>query len=310
MKKLFIIGNGFDVAHKLPTQYKDFRKFLNELCGGELSYMPSISVDQDGDYSADRETTAGLLINLIDNTLGENDWKDVEYAMGIFNYDEYFDDFDLSAAIADSDDNEMYRVQHVREEIASNLHCCIYEIKNLFAEWIDTIEVDAEPQSRFVYLFDADSLFLTFNYTNTLEAVYDIKDLKVCHIHGEQGGEIIVGHGNDDNPYSEEKFDYIGIQDSLEDLFESLKKDVVGCFYANSKFFNQIKDYKITDIYSFGFSFSDIDLYYITQICKIVDTSSVTWHLSEYDEGDKNEKYKKLLIECGFKGRFGELIPN
>ncbi|MBZ5482420.1 hypothetical protein JGU65_24860 [Bacillus sp. T_4] len=28
MSNLFIIGNGFDLAHRLPTSYKDFYKYL------------------------------------------------------------------------------------------------------------------------------------------------------------------------------------------------------------------------------------------------------------------------------------------
>ena len=28
MSKLFIIGNGFDLAHSIPTSYNDFRAFL------------------------------------------------------------------------------------------------------------------------------------------------------------------------------------------------------------------------------------------------------------------------------------------
>ena len=28
MKRLFIIGNGFDLAHKIPTRYLDYRAFL------------------------------------------------------------------------------------------------------------------------------------------------------------------------------------------------------------------------------------------------------------------------------------------
>jgi hypothetical protein len=28
MPNLFIIGNGFDIAHGLPTKYKHFRQFL------------------------------------------------------------------------------------------------------------------------------------------------------------------------------------------------------------------------------------------------------------------------------------------
>ena len=76
MKKLFIIGNGFDSAHKLPTKYSDFREFLNEECDGQISYMPATHMGRDCDTMADRETTAGLLIDLIDDTTRGDKWED------------------------------------------------------------------------------------------------------------------------------------------------------------------------------------------------------------------------------------------
>ena len=30
MKTLYIIGNGFDLHHNLPTQYSDFSKYIQE----------------------------------------------------------------------------------------------------------------------------------------------------------------------------------------------------------------------------------------------------------------------------------------
>lgn len=30
MSNLFIIGNGFDIAHGLPTKYADFKKYLSD----------------------------------------------------------------------------------------------------------------------------------------------------------------------------------------------------------------------------------------------------------------------------------------
>jgi hypothetical protein len=29
---ILIIGNGFDLAHKLPTSYKEFLKFIKQIC--------------------------------------------------------------------------------------------------------------------------------------------------------------------------------------------------------------------------------------------------------------------------------------
>ena len=31
MNKLYIIGNGFDIAHNLKTRYSDFRCYLNNV---------------------------------------------------------------------------------------------------------------------------------------------------------------------------------------------------------------------------------------------------------------------------------------
>lgn len=310
MKKLFVIGNGFDIAHGLPTRFSNFREFLYDECHGELSYMPVMCMGRDGETIADRNGAAGLLIDLIDNTSQGDNWEDLEESMGRFEYLPYFDEYDMVAAIEDEDDDEMFRVAYAREDVASELSCCIIEIKNLFSEWIDTIDISpVKQQPRFISLFDADTEFLTFNYTMTLEEIYGIRQSKVCHIHGEQGGDIIVGHGNDDNPYLEESFGTFAIQGSLEGLFDSLKKDVCGCFYQHSDFFQRIKLSQVEEIYSFGCAFSDPDCFYIVQLCKLIDTTKVIWHLAEFDK-DKNEAYKKLIRECGYKGKFGTLIPN
>ena len=39
MDKLYIIGNGFDCAHGLPTKYSDFRKYV-------VSQIPDGSEDR------------------------------------------------------------------------------------------------------------------------------------------------------------------------------------------------------------------------------------------------------------------------
>ncbi|MDE6284260.1 MAG: bacteriophage abortive infection AbiH family protein [Bacilli bacterium] len=310
MKKLFIIGNGFDIAHGLLTRFSNFREFLFNECNGEISYMPMTYIGIDGETVADRKGTAGLLIDLIDNTSKGDNWEDLEESMGRFEYLSYFDEYDMGSAIQDEDDDEMFRVAYAREDVASDLSCCIVEIKNLFSEWIDTIDIrTVKEQSRFISLFDEDTEFLTFNYTMTLEEIYDICKSKVCHIHGKQGSDIIVGHGNDDNPYIEETFRTFAIQGSLENLFDSLKKDVYGCFCQHSDFFQRIKLSQVEEIYSFGCAFSEPDRFYIMQLCKLIDTSKVIWHLAEFDE-DKNETYESLIRNCGFKGEFGTLIPN
>lgn len=55
--KLYIIGNGFDIAHKLPTQYWDFRTYIEYtdydfLRAFETHYCiyPNMSADEKRNY--------------------------------------------------------------------------------------------------------------------------------------------------------------------------------------------------------------------------------------------------------------------
>lgn len=312
MRKLFIIGNGFDIAHGLPTRYADFKDFLLNECGGQRAYMPSTFMDPDGGTNPDRNITAGLLINLIDNAVSGPNWEDFEEAMARYDYISFFDDCDMNTAIEDDDDDEMYHAIYRREDIASDLGISIIEVKNFFAEWVDTIELNTIPQKRFCSLFAPEDLFLTFNYTETLEQIYKIQSSNICHIHGRQGDDdIVVGHGEDSNPYDEESWETFAIQYTLQDLYNELKKNVIGCYNAHNSFFYAIAQSEISDIYSFGFSFSGVDEFYLKKIFDCMDTKKVVWHLSAYDEvKGKNEQYKKTLRECGFEGQFGQLIPN
>lgn len=54
MSKLFIIGNGFDSAHKMPTSYEEFRKYIigeYELSEheDEIPEIPDSSLMPDGE---------------------------------------------------------------------------------------------------------------------------------------------------------------------------------------------------------------------------------------------------------------------
>lgn len=48
-------------------------------------------------------------------------------------------------------------------------------------------------------MIEQEDKFLTFNYTCTLEIVYEIEDRNICHIHGQQYEDIYFGDGNRDD---------------------------------------------------------------------------------------------------------------
>lgn len=61
-------------------------------------------------------------------------------------------------------------------------------------EWISSI--DMEKIKKIIgFPQKDDALFLSFNYTNTLETKYNILPDKICHIHGVCGDEkLVFGH--------------------------------------------------------------------------------------------------------------------
>lgn len=301
--KLFILGNGFDIAHNLPTKFKHFKEYLKKESKGQKNFFPSTYMGKDGGTLVERTSLIAFIIELV-NSATESDWCDFEEAMGQFDYEMYIEDFDIDD---EYDDNPFHAIYN-REDMASELRFCVPLLRDLFHEWILTIDTDVAP-TNFANLISNKDLVLTFNYTDTLEKTYEIEQCNVCHIHGSQDSEIVVGHGKEENPYEEESMRYLGAQETFFDLFEDFKKDTQACFSRHIDFFNTVAKSQITDIYSYGFSFSTPDLLYITKLCELCDTSKMIWHLSDFDSEQKKCEYRQIITGCGFKGTFGEHMP-
>ncbi|WP_338488272.1 AbiH family protein [Ruoffia tabacinasalis] len=108
-----------------------------------------------------------------------------------------------------------------------------------FNEWVNQINLnDVQPLENFTKLIEKDSVFLTFNYTLTLEEIYGIK--KVTHIHGKQNDEeIIIGHNEKINKKLYNK--YSDIYDELITLNETLRKDTAKVIKKSGFFYQIIK---------------------------------------------------------------------
>lgn len=97
MKKLFIIGNGFDIAHGLHTSYEDFRQFLceqyidNEECDMIFSIL-EVCIGPKGDLICDEAEVAAFLVNIISAAEPNGEcWSEVESSLGKLDYSEVFD---------------------------------------------------------------------------------------------------------------------------------------------------------------------------------------------------------------------------
>jgi hypothetical protein len=184
-------------------------------------------------------------------------------------------------------------------------------LRHDFQKWLSEA-YEKRPKEKKIQFPSECSIFLTFNYTKTLEDIYEIDAKHVYHIHGiiDDRDSMVVGHGlgmSELNDMLESQEPRIGefwskklnritrlqivkpkhkelaTLSSLESIV-SLKKDVGGCIEKNQQFFNKIFD--IERIYVYGFSFSSIDMPYLEKI--ISRTKPEThWVISWYSQEDK-----------------------
>lgn len=300
MKKLFIIGNGFDVSHKLPTKYSDFQDYLKENysdASDEYLIVPESFMMPDGDERYNDDEVVGFLLKIITEAEATGRaWSDLENTLGQLDFDECFDDW-----YADDDDDNDWHEVYRNEDIASNVSGAVKMIKEYFSDWIETIDIfDTERKIKFYHLIDKNNdLFLTFNYTETLEEIYEA--INVYHIHGKQGGELVFGHGNDMDNYDEYMNRNIGSENHLSELQMALKKDTQTVIYQNKSLFKELS--AVDEIYSYGFSFSDVDMVYIKEICRVSSTENIVWYIHDFDSG-KFDVFKEKINNCGFQGKF------
>lgn len=172
MRKFYIIGNGFDINHNLPTNYKYFREYIR-VNNPSLEHRISAEFCNFGDE---------------DSKL----WNDFENSLSYFDIDYFSSKIDYSLMYQDNirgefSDSSWYDTQYNLSEETE----IFYELKKMFSDWIGSIEVYNIERK---YNFSPSDYFLNFNYTQTLEEAYSIRAGQICHIHGCMGVNIIVGH--------------------------------------------------------------------------------------------------------------------
>ena len=321
---LFIIGNGFDKGeHNMPTAYINYRNYLIERFPDALKHnsVPEKGLTFDKSFEYDSSDLAGYIIYILDNC-DDGTWGALEEYLG----DDIFSLFiyELDEITNDSTDKELKHSFYNNEDISTNICNTFKMVKPLFCEWI--IDYYRNFKYGFEGLFknlrsylynpniakvlsEAD-YFITFNYTLTLEKVYEVDPNIICHIHGDvndDSRDIYFGHG-DDHGFPE-MFKYMGADYKFDELKRFLRKDTFEAYLKHSSVFDKINN-QLEDIHSFGFSFSDVDLYYIEKISERIDLSKVTWFINSFDykerrkdteSGHKLDKQIRKIEDMGIR---------
>lgn len=161
--KLFICGNGFDMHHNLRTGYDSYREFL------KTQYHQVYRQYEDFPY---------LFLPFIPGK-EYTPWTNVEQSLTI-EYRELMENAvsqDYPNLLSDSDsrwsDMEV-NVDILTEFLDSFTGKCFYE-------WISSIDCSHTVPDLNLAL---DALYVTFNYTDTLQVLYGIPESNILHIHG------------------------------------------------------------------------------------------------------------------------------
>ncbi len=173
------------------------------------------------------------------------------------------------------------------------------ELKPNLYDWISSIDYSKAIRIKnYDILMDANSCFLSFNYTLTLEKLYLIDSSNICHIHGvitDIYDSLIMGHGKVDDytmdfelvkgkdKWKYEEPRYIEARISIKKYLGHTRKPVQKLIKIYNDFFTN--NCNNDEIYILGFSFEDVDLPYIKRVLN--DSPCAKVFVSYYKDEEK-----------------------
>ncbi|MBD3772304.1 MAG: bacteriophage abortive infection AbiH family protein [Rhodobacteraceae bacterium] len=262
--KLFIIGNGFDLHHGIPSRYSDF-----------------------GTYVEAADPAVARLINdylFVD----ENFWNCFEERLATFDSDlviDHAEQFLMPYSAEDWSDAYHHDFEYEIGEVVRGLS---NTMRSRFAEWIRMLPIPVPGAAPTVRCIDLAATFLTFNYTPTLQQLYGVPDDQVLHIHGraaDPDSAIVLGHGwerrteemmtpaIDENTDTRVAEGYHLIDGYFADTF----KPTAQILAQNRTWFDRLAG--VSDVWVLGHSLADVDAAYLHEIAHRV-APSTRWTVS------------------------------
>ena len=274
-KKLVIIGNGFDLSHGLPTQYSSFKDYLEK---NYNSFFATLSKYFPNDP----------LWNSFEEALAELDYSEIE-------------DENSCYLIGYGDENWRDSANHDYQYMIEESLSFAIKIPDYLKKWICTIDTNASPTLSNP-IIDKNNLYINFNYTDTLEKVYNIPESNIIYIHGKalRGDKLIIGHHYLDQmisklQYKSDDFRIAEGKERIISYFRTTYKDTTTIISKNKSFFDSLS--QIDELFIYGHSLSDIDYEYFETINKCVPKNCL-WHIFYHDTADQ-QRALYLLQELG-----------
>ena len=254
---LYILGNGFDLAHGLPTTYWHFRSYLKH---SHPAFLEAFEEHYD------------IYPSMTENEKKKYLWNRFEYNLA--NIDEEIiieNAISLEMNLESGD----IGIEDTLYSYFTDEYQYIQKLALYLKEWVRTIRIrDCLPRVSRINNINND-LFLTFNYTATLENVYLIRPDSVIHIHGSLRGytlDPVIGHGNKARIERINK-KIIEAETIFDEKQSSICRVIKDYYHATlkdtdkySSCLDPIKKVRPKEIIVVGHSIDEIDLPYFTLV--------------------------------------------
>lgn len=275
--KLYIIGNGFDIIHGMKTKYQDFFNWL--LISGRLYVIEELqsvyNIEEDGEF---------LL------------WSNFEDALG---------KYDINVASEWSFENlNIVEISIGNQKVSCPslfLETQLDDIVNdVFTKWVGQIPLSIERKLE----LPQDALYFTFNYTDTLEKLYNISQNSVLHIHGRlnNGDHLIIGHNNYREPldFWDDSITFRENNERIQRIvnMNNLCKPIVENLNLHKAFFDAMATVEYVEI--IGHSCAEIDYPYFKRIRESV-ADDAKWVFNPYSADDA-KRVNELIGYLQLKG--------
>lgn len=272
MKHLYIIGNGFDCHHGMNTGYLQFKKWLKEKGMAVFDTINNLFECCDDEWWQNFERNLATAVT-----------SEIVNEETINNYPDLASD--------NFRDRDWYDAELAVEKRLSTAYG---EIRNAFHQWVD--ELKKGDENKKIELKTDDAVFLTFNYTSTLETLYGIDENNVLHIHGKAGtnDELVLGHGvsfDDIKKMLEKVYPDNGDMvikraksAAVNGVFKQ-RKNVNEIIKKHEEWFSSLKN--VTNLYFYGHSFGKVDLPYFRNILSMVNKKNVQIEVSDFNGKNK-----------------------
>lgn len=267
MNTLYIIGNGFDLWHALPTNYERFY-----------------------DYAKDKLDVLELYF-----CIDTPDWSDFENSLGTYDWKLLYSDYNYTDAT--SEDFRPSDAYGLEDELTNQGEHIVQAIRDCFHEWINIIDVTIASKKM---QFDDSDRFLNFNYTSTLQVAYRIDDRNVHHIHGRSDTceDLIFGHLEtmEEEPELDINGDsnrsiFTDAESAAKHPFFALQKPVKNIIEQNQELFQSFSG--ISSIIVIGHSLNRIDMPYFEEIAKYA--IGARWRVCCYRKEDEYHHVQQLI---------------